>query len=97
MQILKTGILLPDDAFSLTDFDVVYHDRKLGKGGYGTVYEGNWHGMKVAIKQIVNFHPAVSRDCQGLTWGFPGQPAPVPQETRTRSQGCGFWGVRVRF
>ena len=67
MQTLKPGIPMPEDAFSLTDFDVVYHDRKLGKGGYGTVYEGNWHGMKVAIKQIVNFHPAVSRTMDSLS------------------------------
>ena len=62
MQILKTEIPPPEDAFSLTDFDVVvYHDRELGKGGYGTVFEGNWHGTKVAIKRIRNFHPAVSK------------------------------------
>ena len=62
MQVLKTGIPLPDDAFSLTDFDVVvYHDRVLGKGGFGAVFEGNLHGTRVAIKQIFNFHPAVSK------------------------------------
>ena len=67
MQILKIGIPLPEDAFSLTDFDVViYHDRVLGKGGYGAVFEGNWHGTKVAIKRILNFHPAVSRTIDSL-------------------------------
>jgi hypothetical protein len=35
------------------------------------------------------------RECRGLPWGFPGQPAPVPVETRTRSHGCGFLRVRV--
>ena len=28
-----------------------------------------------------------TRECHGLLWGFPGQPAPVPVETRTRIQG----------
>ena len=62
MKILKTGIPPPEDAFSMTDFDVViYHDRVLGKGSYGAVFEGNWHGTKVAIKRIHNLHPAVSK------------------------------------
>ena len=28
-----------------------------------------------------------TRECHGLLWGFPGQPAPVPVETCTRIQG----------
>ena len=35
------------------------------------------------------------REWRGLPWGFPGQPAPVPVETRTRERGCGFSQVRV--
>jgi hypothetical protein len=27
--------------------------------------------------------PIASRECHGLPWGFPGQPVPVPVETRT--------------
>ena len=62
MQTLKTGIPAPEDAFSMTEFDVViYHERELGKGGYGAVFEGNWHGTKVASKRIRNIHPVVSK------------------------------------
>ena len=49
------------DAFSMSKFDIVIHrNRELGRGGFGEVFEGNWHGTKVAIKQIRSFHPAVS-------------------------------------
>ena len=35
------------------------------------------------------------RECDGLPWGFSGQPAPVPVKTRTRTYGHGFLRVRV--
>ena len=81
MQTLKTGVPAPEDAFSMTDFDVViYHDRELGKGGFGAVFEGSWHGTKVAIKQIRNFHPAVSKTMNSF-----GRYSYVPSLVRTRS------------
>ena len=36
-----------------------------------------------------------TKDCSGLPWGFSGQPAPVPVETRARRHGHGFCQVRV--
>ena len=52
----------PQDAFSMTEFDIVLYEnrKKLGEGGFGEVFEGNWHGTKVAIKRLRSFHPAVS-------------------------------------
>ena len=42
-----------------------------------------------------NHDKSMNRECHGLPWGFPGQPAPVPMETCTRERGCGFPQVRV--
>jgi hypothetical protein len=35
------------------------------------------------------------REWHGLPWGFPGQPAPLSVETRTRKPGCGFLQVHL--
>ena len=45
--------VIPDE-FVITSFDVViYHGRgKLGQGGFASVYEGNWRGVKVAVKEF---------------------------------------------
>ena len=81
MQTLKSGIPAPEDAFSMTEFDIViYHDRELGKGGFGAVFEGNWYGTKVAIKRIRNFHPAVSKIVDSF-----GRYLYVPSLVQTRS------------
>ena len=62
MQNFKAGFIPPQDAFSMTEFDFdIFHNGELEKGGFGEVFEGNWHGIKVAIKRIRNFHPAVRR------------------------------------
>lgn len=50
------------DEFLISAFDIViHHNRELGRGGFGEVFEGHWRGTKVAIKRIRAFHPAVSR------------------------------------
>ena len=51
----------------------------------------------LALRKVLDlsnpFHAAiwavalVTRDCHGQPWGFPGQPAPVPEENRTRGHG----------
>lgn len=40
------------DAFVITSLDVIirYDERKLGSGGFASVYEGDWKGVKVAVK-----------------------------------------------
>jgi predicted unusual protein kinase regulating ubiquinone biosynthesis (AarF/ABC1/UbiB family) len=41
------------DFFSITSLDVIIHeDDKLGAGGYGQVYVGDWHGTRVAVKVL---------------------------------------------
>ena len=49
----------------------------------------------MAGKELGSRDRVVCRECDRLPWGFPGQPAPVPVETHTRSHGCGFSRVQV--
>jgi hypothetical protein len=43
---------IPDE-FVITSLDVVvHHDKKLGEGGYGEVFQGDWHGTTVAVKVL---------------------------------------------
>ena len=75
--------------------DTHYQKERIFRGAL-ELWQGSYHlSVNVCLNLILR--DDTHRDCHGLPWGFPGQPAPVPQETRTRSQGCGFWGVRVRF
>ena len=56
------------------------------KGNYGNIVLV-WHGVLI---QEAKANLLSIRDCHGLPWGFPGQPAPVPAETHAHSHGCGF-------
>ena len=72
-----------------------------------SITNGSWEEWKKTIRIIVDaFHYKnhsendslcrACRDCHEQPWGFFGQPAPIPDETRTHSHGCGFKWVRVR-
>ena len=43
-------------------------------------------------QSLVKASQVLVRECGGQPWGFPGQPAPLPVETHTLVQGCGFPG-----
>lgn len=57
-QILKTP-LLPIELRGGSVIVIDYADVKLGKrvgvGGYSEVYEGDWHGSRVAVKKLFAF------------------------------------------
>ena len=43
---------LPDE-FVITTMDIiVYHHLKLGQGGFAKVYEADWRGTRVAVKEL---------------------------------------------
>ena len=56
MLTLKAGFIpVPQNAFPMIDFDVViHHDRELGKGGFGAVFEGNWLGMLLSSESVIS-------------------------------------------
>ena len=56
----------------------LFPDREFTRPGAVVTEDGTEENM---IDKIVD------RDCHGQPWGFPGQPAPVPEENRTRGHG----------
>jgi hypothetical protein len=65
MQRRSGGLECVPDVFVITSLDVVIHrDKKLGQGGFGQVYQGEWQGTRVAVKILErNVPPFVSRPC----------------------------------
>ena len=42
-----------DDEFAITSLDIIIHrDKKLGQGGFACVFEADWKGAKVAVKEL---------------------------------------------
>lgn len=53
---------LAPDVSVITSLDVIIHyDRKLGEGGFTSVYEAHWKGTKVAVKVMGKGVPASVR------------------------------------
>ena len=49
---LEDAKAIPDE-FIITSLEIIiHHDRKLGEGGSGQVYEGDWNGNRVAVKTL---------------------------------------------
>lgn len=47
------------DVFVITSLDVIIHyDKKLGQGGFTSVYEAHWRGTRVAVKVMERGVPA---------------------------------------
>jgi predicted unusual protein kinase regulating ubiquinone biosynthesis (AarF/ABC1/UbiB family) len=53
MQRRSGGMTTMPDLFLITSLDVViHHDKKVGEGGFGQVYEADWQGNAVAVKVL---------------------------------------------
>ena len=60
------------------------------------LYDNDIKGCKFYVNVASDAPENVPRECHGLPWGFPGQPAPAPVKTRTRVHGYGFDGYGCR-
>ena len=71
MQRRSGGMKSTPDVFVITSLDVViHHDKKLGEGGFGQVFQGDWQGTSVAVKVLdrgtppfVSFRPYNPSPC----------------------------------
>jgi serine/threonine protein kinase len=53
--------VIPDE-FVITSLDIIiHHDKKLGEGGFGKVFQAEWHGITVAVKVLEKGTPPLVR------------------------------------
>ena len=53
MQRKSGRVVVVPDEFVITSLDIIiYHERKLGAGGFAEVYEADWKGTRVAVKVL---------------------------------------------
>lgn len=66
---MRSGIVeTTRDEAVITSLDIIVRlDNKLGAGGFGQVYEGNWLGTRVAVKVLDSDVPEWVRYRQSYT------------------------------
>lgn len=58
MQRRSGAMKMTPDEFAITSLDIIiHHDRKLGEGGFGQVFQAEWQGITVAVKLFRNGIP----------------------------------------
>jgi hypothetical protein len=68
MQCRSGGLRTKPDSFVVTSLDIIiYHDKKIGEGGFGHVYEVDWGRTRVAVKILDKGTPPFVR---ALDYGF---------------------------
>lgn len=67
MQRRSGAMQLAPDEFVITSLDVIVRkDEKLGEGGFGQVFRGDWQGVAVAVKVFEKGIPQPVRTISGL-------------------------------
>ncbi|GJE97456.1 kinase-like protein [Phanerochaete sordida] len=60
---------IKSDDFVITSLDVIIdYDKKLGQGGFASVYEAHWTGIKVAVKVMDRGVPASALEREVDVW-----------------------------
>lgn len=60
----EPGKAVPDE-HTITSLEViVHHHKKLGDGGFASVFEADWSGSKVAVKELIKGVPPSVRCLQ---------------------------------
>ena len=45
--------------WAISEFEIDVGGDVIGEGTFGRVFVGEWQGTKVAVKRLLNTHPAV--------------------------------------